>query len=127
MTFAAGFLLLLWVVASLLLNGIAVLRCGARLRGLPLIGYGAGAGVVLHAVLGLVIAAVPAARWTLVAVLAGLTLLSAIYLFLRRIPQELFLELSRAAKIDRKSKGLNSSHLVISYAVFCLKKKTIKL
>src|SRR5256885_8631202 len=28
---------------------------------------------------------------------------------------------------DRKSTRLNSSHLVISYAVFCLKKKNIKL
>src|SRR5688500_16278343 len=28
-----------------------------------------------------------------------------------------------AAQIDRKSTRLNSSHLVISYAVFCLKKK----
>src|SRR5256885_15174909 len=28
-----------------------------------------------------------------------------------------------AAEIDRKSTRLNSSHLVISYAVFCLKKK----
>src|SRR5205807_5388656 len=28
-----------------------------------------------------------------------------------------------AAKSDRKSTRLNSSHLVISYAVFCLKKK----
>src|ERR1039457_7605990 len=28
--------------------------------------------------------------------------------------------------IDRKSTRLNSSHLVISYAVFCLKKKTKK-
>src|SRR3989454_4443097 len=28
-----------------------------------------------------------------------------------------------AAKPDRKSTRLNSSHLVISYAVFCLKKK----
>src|SRR2546426_2039901 len=28
-----------------------------------------------------------------------------------------------AAKLDRKSTRLNSSHLVISYAVFCLKKK----
>src|SRR5256885_11817772 len=27
-------------------------------------------------------------------------------------------------KADRKSTRLNSSHLVISYAVFCLKKKT---
>src|SRR5256885_2767892 len=29
-------------------------------------------------------------------------------------------------KADRKSTRLNSSHLVISYAVFCLKKKTIE-
>src|SRR5256885_7204835 len=28
---------------------------------------------------------------------------------------------------DRKSTRLNSSHLVISYAVFCLKKKKLKL
>src|SRR5256885_11128124 len=28
--------------------------------------------------------------------------------------------------LDRKSTRLNSSHLVISYAVFCLKKKTKK-
>src|SRR5205807_4040340 len=30
----------------------------------------------------------------------------------------------RHASLDRKSTRLNSSHLVISYAVFCLKKKT---
>src|SRR2546426_8620838 len=30
-----------------------------------------------------------------------------------------------AGKRDRKSTRLNSSHLVISYAVFCLKKKKI--
>src|SRR5256885_8833760 len=29
------------------------------------------------------------------------------------------------SSIDRKSTRLNSSHLVISYAVFCLKKKNI--
>src|SRR5690349_23933074 len=29
----------------------------------------------------------------------------------------------RAARIDRKSTRLNSSHVEISYAVFCLKKK----
>src|SRR5256885_8447430 len=29
----------------------------------------------------------------------------------------------RFAELDRKSTRLNSSHLVISYAVFCLKKK----
>ena len=30
---------------------------------------------------------------------------------------------NQACKIDRKSTRLNSSHVVISYAVFCLKKK----
>src|SRR5256885_9140872 len=30
----------------------------------------------------------------------------------------------RSAAVDRKSTRLNSSYLVISYAVFCLKKKT---
>src|SRR5689334_24414461 len=32
--------------------------------------------------------------------------------------------LERAALVDRKSTRLNSSHSSISYAVFCLKKKT---
>src|SRR5688500_20076778 len=31
---------------------------------------------------------------------------------------------TRTGREDRKSTRLNSSHLVISYAVFCLKKKT---
>ena len=30
----------------------------------------------------------------------------------------------RAISLDRKSTRLNSSHILISYAVFCLKKKT---
>src|SRR5256885_9702708 len=33
-------------------------------------------------------------------------------------------DLRRLGDVDRKSTRLNSSHLVISYAVFCLKKKT---
>src|SRR5688500_19970273 len=33
--------------------------------------------------------------------------------------------LGQAFLSDRKSTRLNSSHLVISYAVFCLKKKTV--
>src|SRR2546426_5710451 len=33
-------------------------------------------------------------------------------------------KVTRTALQDRKSTRLNSSHLVISYAVFCLKKKT---
>src|SRR5688500_20048892 len=38
-------------------------------------------------------------------------------------PDELAAALSALAGPDRKSTRLNSSHLVISYAVFCLKKK----
>src|SRR2546426_5129608 len=34
---------------------------------------------------------------------------------------------SKQAEGDRKSTRLNSSHLVISYAVFCLKKKKNKM
>src|SRR5256885_7915378 len=36
------------------------------------------------------------------------------------------LALRRLPRLDRKSTRLNSSHLVISYAVFCLKKKKTK-
>src|SRR5688500_6341875 len=39
------------------------------------------------------------------------------------IEQDLRLYVLLAALLDRKSTRLNSSHLVISYAVFCLKKK----
>src|SRR3989454_8547043 len=37
----------------------------------------------------------------------------------------LFWDVCERADKDRKSTRLNSSHLVISYAVFCLKKKTM--
>src|SRR5256885_9334635 len=40
---------------------------------------------------------------------------------------EFALEARLRDRIDRKSTRLNSSHLVISYAVFCLKKKKIEL
>src|SRR3989454_5352891 len=39
------------------------------------------------------------------------------------LPPKTFTPDARAALLDRKSTRLNSSHLVISYAVFCLKKK----
>src|SRR5688500_19987164 len=41
--------------------------------------------------------------------------------------EDIFLKLtgSEGVKEDRKSTRLNSSHLVISYAVFCLKKKIL--
>src|SRR5256885_12526749 len=43
---------------------------------------------------------------------------------LLQVLQVLLLILAGIYGLDRKSTRLNSSHLVISYAVFCLKKKT---
>jgi hypothetical protein len=106
MTFAAGFLLLTWVVASILVNGVAPLHRWTKLRGLELLGYGAAAGVLLHGFLGWAIAAVPAVRWAFVALLIVLTLLSAVYLALRRVPQEFSLALSRPSKISLALWGL---------------------
>src|SRR5256885_9054116 len=42
----------------------------------------------------------------------------------RSLPRIQFGGLPRPVQVDRKSTRLNSSHLVISYAVFCLKKKS---
>jgi hypothetical protein len=99
MSFAAGFLLLLWVVASILGNGIALLHYWTKLRGLEVFGYGAGAGVLLHGLIGFGIAAVPAARWAFVSVLIALSVASAAYFFVRRIGPELSLALSKSIKI----------------------------
>ena len=99
MSFATGFLLLLWVVASILGNGIALLRYFTKLRGLELFGYGAGAGVLLHGLVGCGIATVPAARWVFVALLIALSVASAVYFIFRRIGRELYLALSRPIRI----------------------------
>src|SRR5688500_838347 len=99
MSFVAGFLLLLWVVASILGNGIALLHYRTKLRGLELFGYGAGVGVLLHGLIGCGIAAVPAGRWVFLSVLLTLSVASAAYFFIRRIVPELALALSTPVKI----------------------------
>src|SRR2546426_1812886 len=45
---------------------------------------------------------------------------------LRRVPRRPVARRDARSEADRKSTRLNSSHLVISYAVFCLKKKNNK-
>jgi hypothetical protein len=106
MTFAAGFLLLAWVVWSILVNGIVLLHRLTKLRGLELVGYGTAAGVALHALVGLGIGALPGARVIFVAVLIAMTLLSTAWLVVRRILPELFLLLSPASKIALALWGL---------------------
>ncbi|HEX8489658.1 MAG TPA: hypothetical protein VF626_01455 [Chthoniobacterales bacterium] len=99
MTFAAGFLLLLWVVASILVNGIALLHGLTKLRGLELLAYGAAASVAVHGLAGCGIAAVPAARWVFVALLLALSLASTVYCVVRRVGPELFLALSASIRL----------------------------
>ncbi len=100
MTFAGVILLLLWVVASILVNGIALLHYWTKVRGLELVGYGAAAGVALHALLGCAIAAGPTFRWAVLGLLIALTLLSAGYLLVRRVLPEFSLALSKPEKIS---------------------------
>ena len=115
MTFTAGFLLLIWVVISILVNGIALTHYFTKLRGLELVGYGAAAAVAAHAFVGLAIAAVPKGRWVFVAMLLALTLVSGVYLLLSHALQELFLALSKSIKIALVFWGC---FLVLSLALF---------
>ena len=94
------FLLLMWVVASILANGIALLHHLTRVRGLALIGYGAAVGVLLHALIGWGIACAPAARLVFVGILIILTLASTVYLVLREVLRELVSALSAPTKIS---------------------------
>src|SRR5947199_4004926 len=56
----------------------------------------------------------------------GVRVLPARYVFPAAPPPDIDLEAWHRTLEDRKSTRLNSSHLGISYAVFCLKKKTEK-
>src|SRR2546426_7493655 len=57
---------------------------------------------------------------------------TSLHLAMRRIEKRVARQLANLAQLgvakagDRKSTRLNSSHLVISYAVFCLKKKNVR-
>ncbi len=112
MPFAAGLLFLLWVVASILGNGIALLHRLTKLRGLELIVYGSAAGVGLHALLGWAIAAAPGARLIFVVGLVAVTLASIAYLILGRVVQEFGEALAAPVKIGLALWG--------ALLVFCL-------
>lgn len=99
MTFPAACLLLAWVVASILVNGLVPIHYFTRRRGLELLGYGAAAGVLLHGLIGLAIAAFPDARSIFTGLLIGLSLLSTGYFLLRGVPREFSAALSRPVKL----------------------------
>lgn len=100
MGFGPGFLLLVWVVVSIFANGIACLHYFTKLRGLELLGYGGAAGVLLHALIGCMVAAVPGIRWFFVLGLIALTLLALSYFLRQQLLKEFHSSLSKAAKIS---------------------------
>src|SRR4051812_27327330 len=99
MALSAGLLFLLWVIVSILGNGIALLHRLTKLRGLELIGYGAAAGVAFHALLGWAIAVAPEARLFFVAGLIAVTLASIAYLVLGKVAQEFGATLAAPVKL----------------------------
>jgi len=103
---AANFLLLAWLAVSILLPGIAICHRWTRLRGLELIAYGAAAGVVLQACLGLFLTVTRAARVPVV-LLSGLATLAAfVYLWRAGGVRERFADLSRSARATLAIWGL---------------------
>src|SRR2546423_15162616 len=98
MTFTAELLLLLLVLASFLLNGIAPLRIFTTLRGIELIGYGAAVGGSLHGLFRGAIAAAPRARGSFIVVLVALTFASAGYRVWRPVLPKLWNQLSGPVK-----------------------------
>src|SRR3954464_12754355 len=99
MTFPAACLLLAWVVASILVNGIAPIHYFTQRRGPELLGYGAAAGVLLHGLVGLAIVAFPGARSIFTGLLIGFSSLSAAYFVLSGLPGEFSAALSRLIKL----------------------------
>lgn len=91
---------LLWVVLSLAASGVAPLCYLTALRGIQLVGYGFGLGVLLHGLAGLAIALFPAVRFLFVLILFGFTLLSLVYLIRVRIWRSFAVTLSRPVKVS---------------------------
>jgi hypothetical protein len=95
----SAYLLLLWVTVSILSTGIALCSRFTPLKGMELIGYGAGAGVLLHGIFGLLIALSWNARHY-VGVLAILCLVLAMGdLVRRRVWRDIVVTLSRPMRL----------------------------
>src|SRR4051794_26856139 len=95
----SAYLLLLWVTVSILSIGIALCSRLTPLKGMELIGYGAGTGVVLHGIFGLLIALSWPARHY-IGVLAILCLVLAVGdLVRRRVWRDIAATLSRPMRL----------------------------
>lgn len=95
----ADYLILFWVVVSVLSIGIALCFRFTRLQGIELIGYGAGAGVLVHGIFGLLIALNRHLRHTVgILVICGAAWAVG-YLVRRRVWSALAVSLSRPLRL----------------------------
>src|SRR5690606_42097801 len=85
------------------------------------VGWSVTAGLWLY-YLTPVLVRLPEIPWSLVALVAGSGAVGVVAVVLHR-RRPLVAVVVAGVTLDRKSTRLNSSHVKISYAVFCLKKK----
>lgn len=95
----SDYLLLVWVVASVLSIGIALCLRFTRLRGMELVGYGAGAGVLVHGIFGLLIALDRHLRHYFGVLAICCAALAVGYLIRRRVWRDLRATLSRPLRV----------------------------
>ena len=96
--FLADVLLLVWATISIVGTGVAICHRLTRLRGLELLGFGSAAGAALFALLGLLLAAVPAVRVPVAAITLVAPVAIALYWSISRLGHELYTTLSRVVK-----------------------------
>ena len=95
----ADYLLLAWVLMSVSAIGLALCHRFTRFNGIELVGYGLGAGVVVHGVFGLLVAMTWRLRPLFIVLPLGCALASIFYLFRRRVWTQLLPALTRQVRI----------------------------
>lgn len=99
MSFPAELLLLAWVLLSIFATGLAVTHRFLQMRGLDLIAYGAGAGILIDGLFGLWIALVDRYHRQITGLLCCLVIVSLVYLLKQKVLVDLARELARPIKI----------------------------
>ena len=99
MSLPAELLLLAWLLLSILSTGLMVVHRFLRMRGLDLIVYGVGAGIVVHGLFGLWIALVAHYHRQITGLLICLALGAIVYLWRQKVIVDLAKDLSGPIKI----------------------------
>src|ERR1051325_11676086 len=95
----SAYLLLLWVTVSILSTGIALCSRLTALKGMELVGYGAGAGVLIHGIFGLLIALCWPARHYVGGLAIVCLILAVGDLVRRRVWRDIAMTLSRPMRL----------------------------